>query len=114
MNAEVLLSHLYSLDVELRLTSDLQSLDVDAPAGVVTPDLLGWIQELKPELVDLVFAEVERAAVIAESEPEAAPLVTFIGDPLLIESVRRHPMIVSLEAELGKQRGGTIEILKAA
>lgn len=63
MMAEILLHHLYELGITVELSSDVRSLVLDAPAGVMTRELTDLIREFKPEIVELVFIEREREAI---------------------------------------------------
>jgi hypothetical protein len=117
MTAALLLYHLCELGVTLSLSADLSVLEWDAPAGMVSPELLELLREHKAELIDLLFSEVERAAIEWEGQPTfniAARRVTLAGDPLLVELYRHDPAVVSLAEHLSKRGGGVLEIERVA
>lgn len=117
MNAALLLYHLRELGVTLSLSADLTALEWDAPAGMVSPELLDLLREHKAELIDLLFADLEREAIEWEGQPTlnvAARRVTMAGDPLLIELYRHDPAVVSLAEHLSKRGGGVLEFERVA
>lgn len=111
--AETLLYHLHRLGARVALAPDLLSVEVDAPAGTLTPELVGLVREHKGELVDLLFALEERAAIQEEGQPSYPHGVTLEGDAALIESVRNDPAVRAL-LELGARLGGaTFEVVRS-
>jgi TubC N-terminal docking domain len=66
MTPEILLYHLRELNISVALTNDACSLDLDAPAGMLTPELLEIIKSFKAELVEMIYLEEERAAIEEE------------------------------------------------
>lgn len=108
MTPETLLYHLDECGVILDISADLTRLEVDAPDGILTPELLGLMAEQKPELLQLVYERRERDAIEWEGE-RTHKLVLLEGDPRLIEENRSHPMVTALISVMEKHRGGTIE-----
>lgn len=94
MNAEILLRHLYDLGCTVGLTPDARSLDLDAPKGVLTDELLEVLREHKSELVQMVFEEQEREAIQWEGSPSLPVGVKFTGDARLIEKWQHYPSVV--------------------
>lgn len=66
MNLEVLYLHLCELGVSLSFVKDGLNLDVDAPAGTLTPELVALMAEHKAALVEIVYEREERGAIEAE------------------------------------------------
>ena len=57
MNAADLIEHLTELDVVLAVNGN--RLDIDAPTGVVTPDLMAAIKQHKPTIIDMLAGPPE-------------------------------------------------------
>jgi hypothetical protein len=115
MNASTLHYHLQECGVVLALGMDVRSLEIDAPRGVLTPELLEVIREHKEDLVEIVYLFEEAEAIAAEGREGERPSnpVTFEGDALLIERVRNAPAVRVLADFLSAQRGGgVIEVLQ--
>lgn len=110
---EGILYHLHALGARVALSADLLSVGVDAPAGVLTPELVGLVREHKDELVDLLFSLEEREAIQEEGRPSYPHGVTLEGDAVLVESVRNSPAVRAL-LELGARLGGaTFEVVRS-
>jgi hypothetical protein len=114
MNAEIALYHLWELGVKVCLSDDLRGLELDAPAGVLTPELLELLAPVKPELVDLLYAQIEAEAIAWEGCVDEKPrgVVKFIGDPLLVSMWERNPTIQIYANMLSGLGGGEILIEK--
>ena len=113
MSPAVLLYHLAELGARVALTPDLQSLEVYAPRGTLTPEMLELLREHKGELCDLLFEMAERDAIEWEGQPSWPAGVMLEGDPQLVESVRNHPAVRAL-LELGARLGGgTFEVVRS-
>jgi hypothetical protein len=97
MSAETLLQHLFELGVSVGLTEDVRSLDLDAPKGVLTLELLELIREHKSDLIQLAYEMEEGAAIQWEGE-SSQPIPVFVGDPLLIEKLKSHPEVIEFLA----------------
>ena len=89
---EVLYLHLCELNVALRFAEEGLDLEVDAPRGTLTPELVELIRKHKPALVEIVYEREERAAIEAEG---------CEGEEALRKWVRRHPAFRHLSEALG-------------
>jgi hypothetical protein len=58
--------HLKELGVMVCLTPDARNLELDAPEGVLTPELVGFVREHKSELVESLYLSDEAEAIQAE------------------------------------------------
>jgi len=84
--------HLCELNVALRFAEEGLDLEVDAPRGTLTPELVGRIREHKPALVEIVYDREEREAIVAEG---------CEGEEELKKWARRHPAFRRLSEALG-------------
>jgi hypothetical protein len=66
MTPEVLLYHLAELGVSVSLGASSLELSVDAPRGLLTPELTELLREHKSELIALVYEREEAAAIEEE------------------------------------------------
>jgi hypothetical protein len=119
MTSDVILQHLYELGVEISLSLDARSLELDARADVLTDELLELVREHKDELVQLVYEEQERLAIQEESQSakgigDYMRGITLTGDSDLLGSVKHHPVLVSLFSHLSARGGASVEIVRAA
>jgi hypothetical protein len=111
MNAETLLQHLYELGVKVGLTPDARSLDLDAPKGVLTPELLELLRENRDDLVQLQYEMEEGEAIAWEGTASLPSTVKLVGDERLLDAFRHHPSVVRLAGVAQKYfGGGTLEI----
>jgi hypothetical protein len=107
MNPETLLYHLWELGVVVGLSDDLSQLELDAPQGVLTPELLELIREHKEPLIELVFDSLEREAIAGEECP-----LTFERDlgRDFIRQLADSPVLLSVARRVGGlhviERGG--------
>ena len=97
------------MGVRLALVDDSRALDVDAPAGTLTPELVALLREHKAALVELVYSREEREAIIEEG-CEGETRVTFEGDADLVAQARTHDSVAALKFMLRRMGGGTIEV----
>lgn len=112
MTPEILFYHLVSeLGIKLTLAEGARALEVDAPAGALTPELVGLLREHKAALVELAYAHEERAAIIEEG-CDGERRVTFEGDVVLIEQARTHDGVRELKRLLRRLGGGVIEVTR--
>jgi hypothetical protein len=58
--------HLKELGVMVRLTADARNLELDAPEGVLTPELVGFVRDHKSDLVESVYLMDEAEAIAWE------------------------------------------------
>jgi hypothetical protein len=118
MTSDVILGHLYELGIEISLSLDARSLELDARADVLTDELLALVLEHKDELVQLVYEEQERLAIQEESRPASVGDymrgITVTADSDLLKSVKPHPALVSLFSHLSARGGASVEIVRAA
>ncbi|HEX8096959.1 MAG TPA: hypothetical protein VF507_02940, partial [Pyrinomonadaceae bacterium] len=63
MTPEILLYHLRELGVGVALGEQSSELRLDAPAGALSPELVELVKSRKPEIIELVYDEEERAAI---------------------------------------------------
>jgi hypothetical protein len=63
MTPDILLYHLLELGVTVRLSVDARALDIEAPDGALTPELIELLREHKSGIVDLVYSHEEAAAI---------------------------------------------------
>ncbi len=116
MNAEILLYHLMQLGVVFQLSVDARGLEIDAPPGVLTPELTELLRKFKGDLVDLVYSYEEAEAIAIEGcEGEAkrpATSITFEGDQVLIDLWRNSPAVRALAEALGKRCSATLEFVR--
>lgn len=68
MTADVLLYHLAELGVSVSLGKSSAELSLDAPRGVLTPELTDLLREHKADLVELVYEREEAAAIEEEGK----------------------------------------------
>lgn len=88
-----LLEHLEARGV--RLSEGVTGLRIDAPVGVVTPELRDLLARHKPDLLDLLFEREERAALMGatgkkgtEHFIDAREFITAANDPRVREVLR--------------------------
>jgi hypothetical protein len=111
MNAEILLKHLYELGVKISLTPDVHSLDLDAPNGILTLELLELLREHKDELVQFVF-EIEEGEAIQWEGCLSLPYVKYTGDERLIQTHRADPAVVRFtQFAMEHFQGGEMEFM---
>lgn len=92
MTAEILYQHLCECGVTLALSAEGMGLDVDAPRGLLTPELVAWIREHKAGLVEIVYDREERTAIEAEGCAREKELKRW---------AREHRAVRLLAAKLG-------------
>ncbi len=114
MNAEKLLYHLMQLGVSLALTSNARDLEIDAPRGVMTPELAELMREHKSDLIELVYLREEAEAIawegcLGESRRPVA-VVKYEGEASLIDRYKNHPTVRMLADFCNRHGGGTLEI----
>ncbi len=63
MNASTLHYHMQECGVILALGMDARSLEIDAPRGVMTPELTDMIREHRDELTKLIYVQAEAGAI---------------------------------------------------
>ena len=63
MTAETLFYHLRELGVVMALGDGCRTLELEAPRGVLTAELTELMREHRDDLIELVYAEEERAAI---------------------------------------------------
>jgi hypothetical protein len=63
VTAEILLYHLRELGVAMALGDGCRTLELEAPRGVLTAELTELLREHRGDLIELVYAEEERAAI---------------------------------------------------
>jgi hypothetical protein len=80
MTLPELLAELESAGVRLQAHGD--QLDIDAPRGALTPDLLARLQAHKPDLLDLLRNPQPHATAGNAGEIWQAALEQLNGDPL--------------------------------
>ena len=116
MTAEVLLYHLWEMGATVRLSDDPCSLDIEAPEGVLAPELIELLREHKADIVELIYSYEERAAIEWEGCVDEQPrsFIKFEGDPMLIERVRNAPMMRTLVEALNRRGGGVIEVFRTS
>jgi hypothetical protein len=94
MSVEAVYYHLLELGASVSLTGDLRSLEVDAPAGALTPEMAGLLREHKGALVDLLFEMREREAIEAEG------LLSY--DPTLPDVIAIPACVPNTVAEIAR------------
>jgi hypothetical protein len=119
MTSDVILGHLYELGIEISLSLDARTLELDARADVLTDELLELVREHKEELVQLVYEEHERLAIQEESGSakgigDYMRGITVTADSELLASVKHHPALISLFEQLSQRGGASVEIVRAA
>jgi hypothetical protein len=88
MTPDILLYHLTELGVTVRLSVDARGLDIEAPDGALSPELIELLREHKSGMVDLVYSHEEAAAIEWEGcfYPAAQPAhSTTIESGLIFE-----------------------------
>ena len=75
MTADVLLYHLRELSVAVALGDGAQTLELEAPRGVLTPELTELLREHRDELIELLYVEEERAAI---QEIDGRPTLSLV------------------------------------
>lgn len=80
MTAEILLYHLRELGVVVTLGDGARTLELEAPCGVLTGELAALLREHRDELIELVYAEAERAA-IAEFDGRPSLALVHVESP---------------------------------
>jgi hypothetical protein len=109
--AESLLRHLFDLKVDVHLKPDFSGLDLDAPKGVLTPELLELLREHRDDLIQTLFEREEGEAIQWEGRL-STPYVKYAGDERLIQANRCHPSVVELtEAAMKHFDGGEMEFM---
>lgn len=94
MSPEVLDMHLRELGVRVGLAPGSRSLKLDAPAGVLSPELLELVRECRDELVELVYLREEAEAIAAEGSENEPPAVDgFLGQVEHIERALKLPEV---------------------
>lgn len=76
MNAEVLLYHLKELGVAVALGEGARTLELEAPKGMLTPELTELLREHKGNLIQLLYEQEERAA---SQEIDGKPTLSLVG-----------------------------------
>jgi len=94
MSVEAVYYHLLELGARVELTPDLRSLEVDAPAGALTPEMAGLLREHKGALVDLLFGMREREAIEEEGRLDY--------DPTLPDVIKIPPGVPNTVAEIAR------------
>ncbi len=116
MNPEILLCHLDELGITISLFGDPLTLDLQAPKGTLTPEVIELVREHKPELVQLVFEREERAAIQWEGchslMGRSSRHFKFVGDLKLLGLVWGNPEVIKLMSAFADY-GGEIEVMKA-
>jgi hypothetical protein len=64
--ADALSYHLKELGVMVQLTADARNLELDAPEGMLTPELVGLVREHKSDLVESLYLLDEAEAIAWE------------------------------------------------
>ena len=89
MTPDILLYHLTELGVTVRLSVDARALDIEAPDGALTTELIELLREHKSGIVDLVYSHEEAAAIEWEGcfypAAQPAPNSTTIEGGLIFE-----------------------------
>ncbi len=90
MTPDILLYHLLELGVTVRLSVDARGLDIEAPDGALTPELIELLREHKSDIVDLIYSHEECAAIEWEgcfypASARPAPNSTTIESGLMFE-----------------------------
>jgi len=124
MTPEILFYHLKELGATVELTADARNLSLDAPEGVLTPEIVDLIREHKSDLVEMIYLLDEAEAIewegcaktITETEADRkiSGHVAFAGDPLLISLYENHPTVRCLTELLSKYGGGEVEFVRLA
>ena len=116
MNAEILFHHLMRLGITLELSTNARGLEIDAPQGVMTPELAELIREHKSDLIELVYDREEADAIAWEGRASevkrAVAAVSFEGEASLIESYKNHPTVRMLSDFLTRHGGGVMEFMQ--
>ena len=88
MTADVLLYHLRELGVRLALGAGCRTLELEAPRGVLTPELTELLREHRDDLIELLYMEEERAAIewfdgrpTLSLVPVEAPVTSHVFSP---------------------------------
>jgi hypothetical protein len=108
MTVETLFYHLCELGVRVKTSADARALELDAPRGTLTPELVGLLREHRDELLEYVFECEERGAIEWEGKPTIPMCVKLEGSPLLVEMYRHDPRVVALAELLTKHGGGGV------
>ncbi len=124
MSADAVFYHMKELGVTVKLTDDARNLALDAPEGVLTPEIVDLVREHKSDLVEMIYLLDEAEAICwegcvetikdDEADGKAIGHIAFVGDPLLMELYKNHPAVRTLTEQLSKHGGGEIELLKTA
>lgn len=112
MSADAVFYHMKELGITPKLTADARNLSLDAPEGVLTPEIVDLIREHKSDLVEMIYLLDEAEAIewegcaktITETEADRkiSGQVAFAGDPLLISLYENHPAVRCLTEQLSK------------
>lgn len=95
MTPEILHYHLRELGITVALTKDSCSLELDAPADMLSPELLELVKSFKDELVEMIYLEEERAAIEEEGcEGDRRKADEAIA---LRRYVEQHPQFIALQ-----------------
>ncbi len=78
LTAEILYYHLRELGVCLALGDGCRTLELEAPQGVLTPELTDLLREHRDELLELLYVEEERAAI---QEIDGRPTPSLVLQP---------------------------------
>jgi hypothetical protein len=124
MSADAVFYHMKELGITPKLTADARNLELDAPPGVLTPEIVDLIREHKSDLVEMIYLLDEAEAIewegcaktITETEADRkiSGHVAFAGDPLLISLYENHPAVRCLTEQLSKYGGGEVEFVRLA
>jgi len=88
MTAETLFYHLRELGVVMALGDGCRTLELEAPRGLLTAELTELMREHRDDLIELVYAAEERAAIVwfdgrpsLSLVPVAVPATSHVCSP---------------------------------